>query len=81
MVRELRSDVRIGHFTHIPFPGYEIFAQLPWRKQIVQGLLGADLLGFQRQGDATNFLRACRRARRADHARVLRLGPGHPGGR
>ena len=62
MVRALRSDVRIGHFTHIPFPGYEIFAQLPWRKQIVQGLLGADLLGFQRQGDATNFLRACRRS-------------------
>ena len=61
MVRELRSDVRIGHFTHTPFPGYEIFAQLPWRRQIVAGLLGADLLGFQRQGDATNFLRACRR--------------------
>ena len=32
MVRALRSDVRIGHFTHIPFPGYEIFAQLPWRQ-------------------------------------------------
>jgi alpha,alpha-trehalose-phosphate synthase [UDP-forming] len=62
MVRELRSDVRIGHFTHIPFPGYEIFAQLPWRRQIVRGLLGADLLGFQRQSDATNFLRACRRS-------------------
>jgi trehalose 6-phosphate synthase len=62
MIRELRGDVRIGFFNHIPFPGYEIFAQLPWRKQIVTGLLGADLLGFQRQGDATNFLRACRRA-------------------
>ncbi len=62
MVRALRRDVRIGHFTHIPFPGYEIFAQLPWRKQIVQGLLGADLLGFQRQADTTNFLRACRRS-------------------
>jgi trehalose 6-phosphate synthase len=61
MVRELRADVRIGHFTHIPFPGYEIFAQLPWRRQIVRGLLGADLLGFQRQSDTTNFLRACRR--------------------
>jgi alpha,alpha-trehalose-phosphate synthase [UDP-forming] len=61
MVRELRGDVRMGHFTHIPFPGYEIFAQLPWRRQIVQGLLGADLLGFQRHSDATNFLRACRR--------------------
>jgi trehalose 6-phosphate synthase len=62
MLRELRPDVRIGFFNHIPFPGYEIFAQLPWRRQIVVGLLGADLLGFQRQGDAANFLRACRRA-------------------
>jgi alpha,alpha-trehalose-phosphate synthase [UDP-forming] len=61
MLREIRSDVRIGFFNHIPFPGYEIFAQLPWRRQIVQGLLGADLLGFQRTGDAANFLRACRR--------------------
>jgi trehalose 6-phosphate synthase len=62
LVREQRDDVRIGFFNHIPFPGYEIFAQLPWRRQVVQGLLGADLLGFQRQGDAANFLRACRRA-------------------
>jgi len=62
MLREMRPDLRIGFFNHIPFPGYEIFAQLPWRRQIVTGLLGADLLGFQRQADATNFLRACRRA-------------------
>jgi alpha,alpha-trehalose-phosphate synthase [UDP-forming] len=62
MLRALRQDVRIGFFNHIPFPGYEIFAQLPWRRQIIEGLAGADLLGFQRQHDATNFLRACRRA-------------------
>jgi alpha,alpha-trehalose-phosphate synthase [UDP-forming] len=62
ILRAQRPDLRIGFFNHIPFPGYEIFAQLPWRRQIVEGLLGADLLGFQRQGDATNFLRACRRA-------------------
>jgi trehalose-6-phosphate synthase len=62
LLRELREDVRIGFFNHIPFPGYEIFAQLPWRRQVVQGLLGADLLGFQRRSDASNFLRACRRA-------------------
>jgi trehalose 6-phosphate synthase len=62
MLRELRDDVRIGFFNHIPFPGYEIFAQLPWRRQVVEGLLGADLLGFQRRADATNFARACRRA-------------------
>jgi alpha,alpha-trehalose-phosphate synthase [UDP-forming] len=62
MLRAMRGDVRIGFFNHIPFPGYEIFAQLPWRRQIVEGLLGADLLGFQRHSDTTNFLRACRRA-------------------
>ena len=62
MVRAQRSDVRIGFFNHIPFPGYEIFAQLPWRRQVIEGLLGADLLGFQRRADAGNFLRACRRA-------------------
>jgi trehalose 6-phosphate synthase len=62
MLREQRDDLCIGFFNHIPFPGYEIFAQLPWRRQVVEGLLGADLLGFQRRSDASTFLRACRRA-------------------
>jgi alpha,alpha-trehalose-phosphate synthase [UDP-forming] len=62
LLRDQRSDLNIGFFIHIPFPGYEIFAQLPWRRQIVNGLLGADLIGFQRHGDAANFLRACRQA-------------------
>ncbi len=62
LLREHRPDLLIGFFNHIPFPGYEIYAQLPWRRQVVEGLLGADLLGFQRPGDVTNFLRACRRA-------------------
>jgi len=62
MLRDVRADLRIGFFNHIPFPGYELFARLPWRRQIVEGLLGADLVGFQRRPDATNFLRAARRA-------------------
>jgi alpha,alpha-trehalose-phosphate synthase [UDP-forming] len=62
LLRDHRPDLRIGFFNHIPFPGYEIFARLPWRRQVVDGLLGADLLGFQRRQDATNFLRAARRA-------------------
>ena len=70
MVREQRSDVRIGFFNHIPFPGYEIFAQLPWRRQVVNGLLGADLVGFQRRAGAANFLQACRRT-----AGLLASGP------
>ncbi|HEX3004335.1 MAG TPA: trehalose-6-phosphate synthase [Angustibacter sp.] len=61
MLRALRPDVRIGWFNHIPFPPVELFAQLPWRRAIVEGLLGADLLGFQRRADAENFLRVCRR--------------------
>ena len=60
MVRELRPDVRIGWFNHIPFPPVELFAQLPWRRALLEGLLGADYLGFQRVADAQNFVRACR---------------------
>jgi len=61
MVRSIRPDVRIGWFNHIPFPPVELFAQLPWRRALVEGLLGADFLGFQRTADAENFLRVCRR--------------------
>ena len=60
-LRKLRPDVKIGYFHHIPFPPVELFSQLPWRTQIVSGLLGADLVGFQRPGDARNFLRSVRR--------------------
>lgn len=59
-LRELRPDVRIGWFNHIPFPPVELFAQLPWRDRIIEGLAGADYLGFQREDDAWNFLRAAR---------------------
>ncbi|SEE92733.1 alpha,alpha-trehalose-phosphate synthase (UDP-forming) [Ruania alba] len=61
MLRRLRPDVRIGFFDHIPFPPVELFGQLPWRQRVVEGLLGADVIGFQRTGDAANFLRAVRR--------------------
>ena len=60
MLRAARPDLRIGFFDHIPFPGYELFSRLPWRAQILEGLLGADLIGFQRRDDASNFLRAAR---------------------
>ena len=61
MLREARPDLKIGFFNHIPFPPPEIFAQLPWRRAIIDGLLGADLVGFQRSGDAGNFMRSARR--------------------
>jgi len=54
-LRRLRPDLRIGFFLHIPFPPTELFMQLPWRAQIVQGLLGADLVGFHTPGGVRNF--------------------------
>jgi trehalose-6-phosphate synthase len=89
MLRRARPDLKIGFFNRIPFPPYEIFAQLPWRRQVLKGLLGADLLGFQRPADANNFLRACRRIGLPTAAGTVRVdspprqGRSHftPGGR
>ncbi len=61
MLRIARPDLTIGFFNHIPFPPYGIFSQLPWRTQVIEGLLGADVIGFQRVADASNFSRAVRR--------------------
>ena len=55
-----RPDLRIGFFLHIPFPPVELFMQLPRRVEILRGLLGADLVGFQRPLGAQNFLRLTR---------------------
>lgn len=59
LLRELRPDLRIGFFLHIPFPPTELFMQLPWRVELLDGLLGADLVGFQLPGGAANFRRLC----------------------
>src|SRR5690625_1500239 len=56
MLRTLRPDLTIGFFLHIPFPPVELFMQLPWRKEIIDGLLGADLVGFHLAGGAQNFV-------------------------
>lgn len=50
MLRMLRPDLTIGFFLHIPFPPVELFMQMPWRTEIVDGLLGADLIGFHLAG-------------------------------
>ena len=60
MLRSLRPDLKIGFFLHIPFPPVELFLQLPWRRETLEGLLGADLVGFQTTGGAHNFLRLVR---------------------
>ena len=60
ILRDMRPDLRIGFFLHIPFPPAELFSQLPWRRQILEGLLGADIVGFQLPGAAQNFVRLVR---------------------
>jgi trehalose 6-phosphate synthase len=54
MLRELRPDVLIGFFLHVPFPPPELFMQLPRRAELLTGMLGADLVGFQRPQAAHN---------------------------
>ncbi|KAB1907286.1 trehalose-6-phosphate synthase [Micromonospora tulbaghiae] len=55
LLRELRPDLRIGFFLHVPFPPPELFMQLPRRAELLRGMLGADLVGFQRAQAAHNF--------------------------
>src|SRR5271167_5201415 len=69
MLRELRPDLTIGFFLHIPFPPVELFMQIPWRTEIIEGLLGADLVGFQLAGGAQNFLILSRRLLGANTSR------------
>jgi trehalose 6-phosphate synthase/phosphatase len=61
MVREQRPELSIGFFLHIPFPSFEIFRTLPWRMEILRGLLGADLIGFHTYDYERHFLSSVRR--------------------
>jgi len=70
MLRELRPDLTIGFFLHIPFPPIELFMQMPWRSEIIEGLLGADLVGFHLPGGAQNFLILARRLLGANTSRA-----------
>jgi len=67
MLREKLPQARIGFFLHIPFPSYEIFQLLPWRKEILDGLLGADLVGFHTYDYVRHFLSSVRRLLGFEH--------------
>jgi len=56
LVREALPEAKIGFFLHIPFPSSELFRMLPWREEILRGLLGSDLIGFHSHGYARHFL-------------------------
>ncbi len=61
MVKEKRPNATIGFFLHIPFPSYEIFRTMPWREEVLSGLLGADLIGFHTYDYERHFLSSVRR--------------------
>jgi trehalose 6-phosphate synthase/phosphatase len=67
MVRDRVPDVSIGFFLHIPFPSSELFRLLPWRREMVEGLVGADLNGFHTFGYARHFLSSVRHILGYDH--------------
>ncbi len=61
LIREEYRKASIGFFLHIPFPSYELFRTLPWRSEILEGVLGADLVGFHTYDYVRHFLSAASR--------------------
>ena len=62
MIKEARPDARVAIFWHIPWPNPEVFGICPWQRELVDGLLGADLIGFHIQSHCNNFLETVDRA-------------------
>ena len=61
MIRKAFPDALVGFFLHIPFPSYEIMRLMPWREEIMQGLMGSDLLGFHTYDYVRHFNSSARR--------------------
>jgi trehalose-6-phosphate synthase len=76
MIKEQRPDARVAIFWHIPWPNPEAFGICPWQRQLVDGLLGADLIGFHIQSHCNNFLQTVDRVVESrvdwEHFSVLR---------
>ncbi|MBC9796867.1 bifunctional alpha,alpha-trehalose-phosphate synthase (UDP-forming)/trehalose-phosphatase [Sinomicrobium weinanense] len=66
LIKKERPNTSIGFFLHIPFPSYEVFRTLPWREELLNGMLGADLLGFHTYDYERHFLSSVRRILRLD---------------
>lgn len=67
MIREKVPDAQIGFFLHIPFPSFELIRHLPWRVEILEGILGADLVGFHEYDYVRHFLSSVYRITGHDH--------------
>ena len=67
MIKDQLKNAKIGFFLHIPFPSYEIFRLLPWRDELLSGLMGSDLIGFHTYDYARHFLSSIRRLLGFEH--------------
>lgn len=67
LIRQRFPNISIGFFLHIPFPSYEVFRILPWRKEILDGILGSDQVGFHTFGYMRHFLSAAYRITGYEH--------------
>jgi len=78
IIKNARPDARIAIFWHIPWPNPETFGICPWQAELVQGLLGADVIGFHLQSHCNNFLATVDRTLEArtdwEHFSILRNG-------
>ncbi|MCK5731303.1 MAG: bifunctional alpha,alpha-trehalose-phosphate synthase (UDP-forming)/trehalose-phosphatase, partial [Draconibacterium sp.] len=61
LIREKLPNISIGYFQHIPFPSFEVFRLLPWRMELLEGILGADLIGFHTYDYQRHFMSCVRR--------------------
>lgn len=61
ILKQKQPDLHIGFFLHIPFPSFEMFRILPWREEILSGMLGADLIGFHTYDYARHFISSAQR--------------------
>jgi trehalose 6-phosphate synthase/phosphatase len=77
MLRERLPHARIGYFHHIPFPSEEAFRVLPWREELLHGLMGANLVGFQSTDCVRNFSAAARRTLGVDGGDDWLIEHGH----
>lgn len=66
LIKNSKPNISIGFFLHIPFPSYEIFRTFPWCKQLLKGMLGADLIGFHTYDYERHFLSSVKRILRLD---------------
>jgi trehalose 6-phosphate synthase/phosphatase len=67
MLKESHAGLEIGFFLHIPWPSFELFRLLPWREEIIEGLLGADLIGFHTYDYVRHFLSSISRIAGLEH--------------